>query len=735
MKNWKLKTKLTILGSIITGVPLLLIALVVFIQGVMVEQKVNTQVTTTVGNDLNHTVINLSSMAQSLYNLSVQQNQNILNGAANLLNDKPITFSPMEKVSWQAVNQFTKEPIHIELPKFLFGGKWIGNTEDASTPVAIVDEVTQMFGAKCTIFQRMNEQGDMLRIATSVITKNGKRATDTYIPMNHPDGTQDPVLSKVLAGQEYTGRAFVVDQWYLTSYQPIKDNQGIIIGMLFVGNPESKTLDYLRKTVIATKIGKTGYAYALHAKGADKGVYVVSKEGKRDGENILNITDSNGNPIIRNIVEQALQLKPGEIAEKNYPWQNPGDPKPEPKTVHFTYFEPWDLVIAAGLPDTELYSANIQVKNLLQTMSFSEIIITLISIALSAGIWFYFAGSISQPLSEAVTIVDKIAKGDLRARIQLNQKDEIGQLAQAVNHSTEHLQSIIQDLAINAQTLAAASEELNATAKSLAIGAQATSSQSQLVASAGEELSATVNEMATAADQVSHSTQTVASSVEEMSTSINEVAKNCSKGSQISEEAKKKVLATSKTMTQLGEQASAIGHVVDLIRKISDQTNLLALNATIEAASAGEAGKGFAVVAHEVKQLANQSANATEKIAATIEQIQTNTQTSVHSIADVTCVIEQVAEISTSIAESIEQQANTVREIAATTANVSTASNTIARNIQESAKGANEVSKNIQGVSQAAKQSENNTHECTSSANELAKMAERMKSIVAKFKI
>jgi len=348
---------------------------------------------------------------------------------------------------------------------------------------------------------------------------------------------------------------------------------------------------------------------------------------------------------------------------------------------------------------------------------------------------WWLTSEITRPIFQSVHVVDSIAKGDLRSRVPVDQKDEVGQLASSLNASTEHLQQIMKELGLSADTLASASEQLNSTSNSLASGAEVMSEQSERVATAGEELSTNVNSMSAAADQVSNSTRTVASSVEEMSASINEVAKNCAKGSQISEEAKQEARNTSKVMEELGEQAKAIGQVVDLIRNIADQTNLLALNATIEAASAGEAGKGFAVVANEVKELARQSSEATEKIAATIDKIQSSTKNSIDHIEHVTKVIEEVAQISTSIAAAVEEQAVTVREIAKTTASVSSSTNQMAKNIQESARGAHEVSRNIHSVSEAAHQSSLNAQQCKASAQELEKMAEKMRSIVAEFKV
>lgn len=498
---------------------------------------------------------------------------------------------------------------------------------------------------------------------------------------------------------------------------------------------DQKIFDIVRKAIMATKVGRTGYVYALHAKGDQKGCYVVSKGGERDGENILNSKDDAGRYFIQEIVDKAVTLQPGQTAFSSYSWKNPGETKAREKTVCFIYFEPWDIVIAAGIYNDELYSVSTMLNQSLHAAIAAQmglIVVVLIFVLL---IWYYLARRITSSIFHAVSVVEAISRGDLRERVRLDQRDEVGQLALAVDTSTEKLQTIMKNLSQNAQTLASASEELNATANSLAAGAEEMSTQAQVVASAGERLSGNVTAMAQSSDQVSNASRTVSSAIEEMSSSISEVSKNCSKGSSVAEEARKKATETSRVIAELGQQATAIGEVVDLISNIASQTNLLALNATIEAASAGDAGKGFAVVANEVKELARQSSQATEKIANTIREIQNSTKTSVQSIEEVTQIIKQSAEISSAIASSVEQQVIAVREIAQNTAGVSQSEEHITRTIQETARGANEVSKNIQGVNEAAKQTAIAASECTASSQELAKLAERMRTMVSQFKV
>lgn len=348
---------------------------------------------------------------------------------------------------------------------------------------------------------------------------------------------------------------------------------------------------------------------------------------------------------------------------------------------------------------------------------------------------FFITSRIMRPVRQAVRVVEALAKGDFTQKSGVNQQDEIGQLARAIDETSNELRGVMKELSENATTLSAASEQLISTANQLTSGAEEMTAQSNTVAGAGEQLSMNVRTMASTAEEISQSANNVASAVEEMSASINEVAQNCTKESQIAGLANTKASETRKVIAKLGESANEIGKVVELISSIADQTNLLALNATIEAASAGEAGKGFAVVANEVKELARQSGNATEQIASQIANIQRDTQFSVEAIEEVSKVIEEVNQIAGTIAAAVEEQSATTNEISRTMSNVSSGTQDMARSIGEASSGAHEVSSSIQTLNQAAGQTAAGATETNASATELDRMADRLREMVAKFKI
>ena len=259
-----------------------------------------------------------------------------------------------------------------------------------------------------------------------------------------------------------------------------------------------------------------------------------------------------------------------------------------------------------------------------------------------------------------------------------------------------------QDVAKISETLASASAQLTSTSQHMSANAEETSAQASLVSASAQQVGANL--------------QTVATGSEEMGASIKEIAKNAHESAKVANSAVKVAEETNAIVTKLGDSSQEIGQVIKVITSIAQQTNLLALNATIEAARAGEAGKGFAVVANEVKELAKQTAKATEDISRKIEAIQDDTKNAVAAIGEISGVIKQVNDISNTIATAVEEQNATTNEMA--------------RNVGEAAKGSGEITSNITGVADAAKSTTQGANDCLNAAQALTKMSVDLRDLV-----
>jgi methyl-accepting chemotaxis protein len=333
------------------------------------------------------------------------------------------------------------------------------------------------------------------------------------------------------------------------------------------------------------------------------------------------------------------------------------------------------------------------------------------------------------------TMRDITMENDLTDRVNITSKDEIGELFNYFNQFVNKLQGIIRHITESSDTVASSATEFSASSSQIAANAEKMSSQTAMVASSTEQATMNIHTIASAAEEMSSSANSVATAIEEMSASLNEVAMNCQKELHIAEDAGNHARSGKEIMDRLSNAAKSIGNVVETIDEIADQTNLLALNATIEAARAGEAGKGFAVVANEVKELAMQTAHATQEIKKHIENIQNNSESAAQAMDLITHAIDEVNSISHSIVSAVEEQSVTVNEIAKNVSGVSDGSQDIARNVAESAKGLGQVAKTINGVNNSATEISQGISQVKVSADDLSKLSEGLRNLVKQFKV
>jgi methyl-accepting chemotaxis protein len=613
---------------------------------------------------------------------------------------------------WSAVNQLSKEAVDVDLPAVRIGGTRLEPVDDPERPVPLVDRVRDLVGGTVTVFQRMNEAGDMLRVATTVVSKQGKRAIGTYIPAQGTDGAANPVVAAALKGEVYTGKAFVVDSWYTTAYTPLKDAGGRVIGMLYVGLKQ-ESIPGLRKGIMDVVVGKTGYVWVLGGEGDHKGVYVISQHGKRDGENILGAKDAEGQPVIARIIEQARAAQ-GGIVQVRYLWTDAASKRTAMKVAAVSYFAPWDWVIGASAWEEEFMEPVLKVKRgATQTLVIS-LLVGLAAFALSAWYALSSAGRMARPIARLSEIarqaeqgdlrqdqaladpelaqigevrelagsfgsmitsvrgnlealegqraylgrnvehllraMDRFAAGDLTVSVPVEREDELGRLILGFNRALATIRELMAGLAGNAGELQGASDLLGESSAALMRSAATTRDQAQ-------EVTGHLN-------GVDGAMQAMAAATEEMSATAQEIAQSSQTAAQVAVQAVQSAEQVNTTIMSLDESSDKIGSVIKVIDQIARQTNLLALNATIEAARAGEAGKGFAVVAGEVKELASGTTRATEDIRRMIEDIRRDTTRTVDEIGSILEVVTRIRDLQASVAGAIEEQAATTREFA-----------------------------------------------------------------------
>ena len=556
-------------------------------------------------------------------------------------------------------------------------------------------------------------------IASNTFTFDGKPLDTTGLIGRSVKG-QDWFESCV-SGQVTSGKSFVSDVKKDLDVDEMCHNGGLTMNFAAsIRNAEGRIVGvWSNRASFDRTAGEISSALETENKDTGLGfeVQILSRNG-------LVLRDPDPEAVLQlNLVEKGLQAaKLGSegqsgFVEEEHPGKHVQQINAYTQQKGYGPYSGFGWVVLTRCNSAQAVSAATSIRNFVGSIGVAAaVVLTIIGIWLAIGI--------ARPVQQTAAAIEALAQGDLSTRLSIQSSDELGCMGRSLNRALEGISTAVDAQKVDwnqvgeqRRQMVRILDEVNSSAGTLASSAEEMTAVSTQMAANAEETSAQAGVVSAASEQVSKNVHTVATGVEEMNAAIREIARNASDAARVSQQAVSTAATANASIGKLGDSSLEIGKVIKVITSIAEQTNLLALNATIEAARAGEAGKGFAVVANEVKELAKETAKATEDISRKIEAIQGDTRGAVASIRQIGEVIAQINDISNTIASAVEEQTATANEMS--------------RNVAEAAKGTSEIAQNITSVAMAAQNTTQGATNCQQAAAEMSRMATELQQLGA----